>query len=274
MLIWICSNEGMVRVNISENDSCLDVDFLFSGKNETEGAREVLVSWMEIVLEILIYESLTVLMTTASSYPTLFITEILDRSISERRAQESKENKDHFGYPSGSYLRWISRQIIENQTCAKLFPFQMPGIVELFPLENLSAQLLQLLTQIQNEIRVYQTWNLSFKMISRIISLIKQFSNDLYFPLNENTAVFSISRSLFSDFIDLINALGPRGLLYLLGVRTTLGSVDVIPPERLIPCPCLNFLTTFRALLISSFNALHTQTAHSTSGKLLFIWNN
>jgi hypothetical protein len=191
------------------------------------------------IFEILIYESLTVLMTAPSSFSTLFIRELLDRSVAEEKKQETQEKlaSNIFGYPYGSYLRWISInlcRIIEDQNSVRLFPFKMPGIVEIFPLENLIRTMFDLVTRIQKETEVYHTWSLSFKVVSTIISFFKQSSSDLYFPLDGNQTIFSLPKSLFSDFIDLIDTLGPRGLLYLLGVRTTLGSVDVIPPERLV----------------------------------------
>ena len=153
-----------------------------------------------------------------------------------------------------------------------LFPLLMPGIVEIFPLKegregNLTPQLLDLLIRIQKETIIYSSsWNLSFAVISAtLISFIKQSSSNLFFPLPGNrTIFFSLPKSLFCNFIDLVDSLGPRGLLYLLGVRTTLGSVDVLPPERFISFLLMSFtFTLISELLISSFNDLHTQCNHS-----------
>jgi hypothetical protein len=37
---------------------------------------------------------------------------------------------------------------------------------------------------------------------------------------------------MIRDMTSMLDSLGPRGVLLLLGVRTTVGSIDIVPPTR------------------------------------------
>jgi hypothetical protein len=183
------------------------------------------------ILEILLYEGLSLLMTTPSSFETIFLINIIEISR-DQSGTEGEWEEPVIGYPSKPFLKRISRNLLhlsQENNKFLLPPYEMPGILEIFPLDSHFERLTLLLRRIQEESHI--DTNSPFHFLSRYFSWFQE-SEEISFPLASSSTRLSLPKSLFSDFLDLLNDLGPRGLLYLLGVRTTIGSVNIVPIDR------------------------------------------
>jgi hypothetical protein len=179
------------------------------------------------ILEILLYEGLSLLMTTPSSFETIFLINIINRSGTEGEWEEQV-----IGYPSRPFLKRVSKNLLslsQENNKFLLPPYEMPGILEIFPLDSHFERLTLLLRRIHKESHI--DTNSSFQFLFRYFSWFQE-GEEISFPLASSSTRLSLPKSLFSDFLDLLNDLGPRGLLYLLGVRTTIGSVNIVPIDR------------------------------------------
>jgi hypothetical protein len=186
------------------------------------------------ILEILLSEGLSSLMATHSSFQTSFIIQLLERSTPLSQGQREQPL---VGYPSRPFLRRIAINLWhlsqENRNY-RLPSYHMSGIVEIFPLDSHRQIITDLLERIVDQSRISSTHS-SFQYLLKFLSWFQFFSRDrnqICFPLDSHSNMLCLPKLIFSEFLDFLNTLGPRGLLYLLGVRTTIGSVNIIPLDR------------------------------------------
>lgn len=213
----------------------------------------------EIILESILKEVFEVLLISSSNYETSYLLQLLKNQRKERKYQ--KERKE--GYPDEDYLRNISHNLCnlifkENLL---LYSLSMPGINENIPInDNMWKKLSNLIKRIQFEVKIVlnKKKNKLYSLIHNVINLFVGYRHDnqIKIPLLENDAneekkLIIMSKELFSELIDTFNQLGLRGILYILGVRTTIGSVDIFPPSRFYFYFCISLSLLYSQIIFS-----------------------
>lgn len=188
-----------------------------------------------IKLKIILKKIFEILITEYSNYKTYFLLQILNQ-INKEMNEEIEEKEDFKGYLNINYLNYISIQFSKllYLNNLNLYLYSMSNIIELYPINNIIwLKLIKIIKRIELESKIITKYSY-YNIFLSFLSSMNIFSTSyLTIPMKDDSTKFIIiDKMLFFEFLDIINEIGPRGILYLLGVRTTIGSIDVLPPHR------------------------------------------